>query len=299
MMIGLLTVAALLGLCVVIWIVRAVHRDDDTARSLLTFACNGLPTGRAAWGQAMLAELGCIEGESARWLFALGGVRAAVAARTVGRLRTLPGLASVLAGVLTCAGLTAAALISHPDLRTSPKIRPFLIVAVVVLTSYAALAVARASDAHPTARSARRLGLLTGAALAVPWFVFAAGWWNLHGAPLILVIATPLVAGVAATRSTGSTHAGVSTATWAGLVAGIAVFVAVAIDGFATADGPYDAGQLSEYAHSGYSSSSAYWMGEDLAESLLLLMIIPCLTISLGIAGAAIANLRGPHHPHR
>jgi hypothetical protein len=86
--IGLLTAVALLGTSVLLWIVRAVRRDGDTARWLLTLACNGLPADRAAWGQAMCTELTFIDGRAARWRFALGGIRAATTARTVERLRT-------------------------------------------------------------------------------------------------------------------------------------------------------------------------------------------------------------------
>ena len=77
------------------------------------------------------------------------------------------------------------------------------------------------------------------------------------------------------------------------------MFIAFTIDGFATANGPYDASQRSEYARSGYPSPTAYWLGEDLAASLLLLMIIPCLTIALGTVGAVIANVRSLRRPHR
>jgi hypothetical protein len=287
---GLLAAAALLGTCVLIGIVRAVRRDGDTARYLLTLACNGLPAGRTAWGHAMRTELTYIEGRAARWRFALGGIRAATNARTIGRLRTQPGLALVLAGLLTAAGLTVTALVTYPSLRTSPKIRPFLIVTIVVFAIYVALAVASASDTRTAAHRARRYGLLTGAILAVPWFVFAAGWWNLHGTPLILAILIPVVAAAAATRVAGSSRAGISTVLWAGLIAGIAVFIGFTIDGFATANGPYDAGQLSEYARSGNPDPTAYWMGEDLAAAVLLLMIIPCLTIASGTVGAVIAN---------
>jgi hypothetical protein len=290
--IGLLTAAALLSICVLIGIVRAVHRDGDTARYLLTLACTGLPADRAAWGQAMRTELTYIEGPAARWRFALGGISAAVTARTVGRLRTQPGLVFVLAGLLTGTGLIVTALVTYPSLRSSPKIRPFLIVTIVVFAVYAALAVAAASDTHAAARRARRSGLLTGAVLAPPWFVFAAGWWNLHGTPLILTVGIPVVTAAATTRAAGNPRTGISTTVWAGLTAGIAVFIAFTIAGFATANGPYDASQLAEYAHSGNPSSAAYWMGEDLAASLLLLMIIPCLTIALGSIGTVIATMR-------
>jgi len=80
--------------------------------------------------------------------------------------------------------------------------------------------------------------------------------------------------------------------TWTALVAGLVVFVGSTIDGFATAGGPYDTGQLDEFHSSGYASLPAYWMGEDLAVAVLLLIFVPCLTVTVGSIGAVIGGLR-------
>ena len=82
--------------------------------------------------------------------------------------------------------------------------------------------------------------------------------------------------------------------TWAGLIAGLTVFIGNAIDAFATAGSSGDATRLPGYADSGISGSAAYWMGEGLAISLLFLLLIPCVTIILGTPGAVIGDTLRP-----
>ncbi len=183
--------------------VRTEARADgaDGASTVLAVACRGLPADRIGWGQAMRSELASIDGPAARRRFALGAVFAAFRARIAGPLTGRPSLALALAGVAACAGLTVAALIAYPALLGSGKLPLFLTVLAVALAGYAALAVARARDARPGARAARRQGMLTGVLLGAIWFAFDAAWRNLHGLPLILAAVVPVLAGAIAARS--------------------------------------------------------------------------------------------------
>lgn len=295
MIISLVIALPLIAAYLLVRLARAVataRREPgaDGASAVLALACRRLPADRAGWGQAMLAELDSVDGRAARWRFALGAAFAAVGARITGPLTGRPSLTLALAGIAACAGLTVAALITYPALLGSRQLPLFLAVLTVVLAGYAVLAVARARDTSPGASAARRQGMLAGLLLGATWFVFDTAWWNLHGRPLVLAVIVPLLAGVAAARRAGGLRAGLTSVTWAGLVAGLAVFIANTVDALATAHSSGDASRLPGYIHSGITGSAAYWTGEGLAISLLFLLLIPSVTIILGSLGAVIGN---------
>jgi hypothetical protein len=280
----------------VVWLVRAFGRmravEGDAATAVLALACEHLPADRAEWGRAMCTELACIDGRTARWRFALGGVRAALSARLSGRMTGKPDLSIVVAGALVCLGLVVAALATYPALLGEPKLPLLLGALAVVLCGYTLIASASARNTTPAVRGPRATGLIAGVVLGVVWLVFAAAWWNLHGWPLVAAIVLPVVAGGYFARSTGAALAAVKALTRTALIAGLVVFVGSAIDAFVTAGGPYDTSQLDEFHHSGYTSLPAYWMGEDLAVAVMLLIFVPCLTVAVGSIGAVAVGLR-------
>jgi hypothetical protein len=279
-----------------VWLVRAVGRirvvEGDAATAVLSLACEHLPADRAEWGRAMRTELACIDGRTARWRFALGGVRAALSARLFGRMTGQPGLSIVVVGTLVCAGLVVAALATYPALLGEPKLPLLLGALTVVLLAYTLIASAWARNTTSAVRDARATGLIAGVVLGVVWLVFAAAWWNLHGWPLVAAVVLPVLAGGYFARSTGGALAGVKALTRTALVAGLVVFVGSAIDAFVTAGGPYDTGQLDEFHRSGYTSLPTYWMGEELAVAVMLLIVVPCLTLTVGSIGAVVGGLR-------
>ncbi|HEV7650410.1 MAG TPA: hypothetical protein VGP26_19865 [Actinophytocola sp.] len=298
MVISVAVVLALLCTYGLVRTVRAVAEarrgsPGDPARALLTLACRRLPADRVDWGRAMIAELDNLDHAAARWRFALGGVRAATLARLTGRGTGHPGVTMLMLGILACAGLVVTALVAYPALRADRKIPLFLAAMVVILAGYAGLARARARDMSAESAAARRYGLIGGSILAIAWVVAATAWWHLHSAPFVLAVLAPIAAGGFVARFHGR-RAGIASVVWAGLTAGLAVFITLAIDAFATAAGPYDASQLAEYAHSDSTTIAAYWMGEDLAVSLALLLLIPCLTVVAGALGAAMTPPRRP-----
>jgi hypothetical protein len=240
----------------------------------------------------MRTELACVDGRAARWRFALGGARAALSARLFGRMTGQPDLSVVVAGALVCAGLVVAALATYPALLGEPKLPLLLGALTVVLVGYMLIASARARNTTPVVPGSRATGLIAGVVIGAVWLVFAAAWWNLHGWPLVAAVVLPVVAGGYFARSAGSARAAVKALTSTALVAGLVVFVGSAIDAFVTASGPYDTGQLDEFRNSGYTSLPAYWMGEDLAAAVMLLIFVPCLTLAVGSIGAAIGGVR-------
>ena len=80
------------------------------------------------------------------------------------------------------------------------------------------------------------------------------------------------------------------------MVAGLFAFILSTLQAFATANGPYWTSQLDESAARGYASVATYWMGEGLATSLLLLLLIPSRTVLFGTIGAIIGQGRRPTH---
>lgn len=302
MVIAVAMVLALLcgyGLFRTVRVVAEARRGSpgDPARTLLAVACHRLPADRVDWGRAMIAELDGLAGldglddAAARWRFALGGARAATLARLTGRGTGQPGVTMLMLGIVVCAGLVVTALIAYPALRVNPKIPLFLVVLIVILAGYAGLARARSRDTGVDAITARHYGLISGPILAVAWVVAATAWWHLRSGPFVLAVLAPVAIGGFVARSHGR-RAGVASVVWAGLAAGLVVFSTLAVDAFATAAGPYDAGQLAEYAHSDATTISAYWMGEDLGVSLALLLLIPCLTVVTGALGVAMTPRR-------
>jgi hypothetical protein len=147
------------------------------------------------------------------------------------------------------------------------------------LVGYLAVAVAT-TDVGPFASTMHRWSILVGGATAATWFAFTAAWWHLHGAPLAAAALLPMLGSAIAARTTGSTRAGITMATWAGLIGGTAVFIAATIDALATA------GDAS-------ASSRTAQVGEGLAIAALLLLLVPCATVVAGTAGAILARI---HH---
>jgi len=169
MTLGLDVLLVLFLAAAVVWLVRTVGRlrsvDGDAATAVLVLACEHLPAARADWGRAMLTELSCVDGRTARWRFALGGVRAALSARLFGRMTGQPDLSVVVAGALVCAGLVVAALVTYPALLRDSKLPLLLGVLIVVLIGYLLIASARARRTTPAVRGTRATGLIAGVVL--------------------------------------------------------------------------------------------------------------------------------------
>jgi hypothetical protein len=260
-------------------LVRALWRARDGAdfsATVLAVACRLLPADRAYWGEAMRTELACIESTTARRRFATGAIRATMTARLIGRRQARPDVIAILAATTACAALVAATFISVPGLRDLHHVSLMLAVLAAALASYAVLIVAT-TDAGGGAPAIRRWTTSAGFAIAATWIVFATAWWNLHGTPLAVAVLLPMLAAALTTRTTGSTRAGITMATRMGLIGGILVFLAATVITLATAGSP-DPGRR------------AATVGEGLAVSTLLLLLVPCLTAVAGAAGALIAR---------
>ncbi|GAA3635500.1 hypothetical protein [Microlunatus ginsengisoli] len=272
--------------------------DHDLPSVLLRLACRRLPADRNEWGRALGAELAAIDSRSDRWSFVLGGVRTMIGGRLAGRLDR-PSLAAFLGAVAVCAGLVVASIAAYPSLIMNARTPTFLIVVALVLGCYAVPAVAEARAAAQNRQSSapgRRWAVLTGLAVGLVWALFASGWLNLHGWPLIAVAALPTATGALSARRPGGLRVGIEVVRPMAVVAGLSAFILSTLQALVTANGPYDTGQLDEAAGHGHASVATYWMGEGLAASLLLLLVVPLCTVLCGTIGAIIGQIRRPAH---
>ena len=206
-------------------------RDDVPVR-LLRWAAGLLSAQRADWGQAMLGELGQIEGRGRRWRFAVGCAGAALLLAPWGRAAAAVwAMTAVAAGA---AGLYAATIVRY---RLGAGDWVFAAVVLVILAGYALVAsvlLRQPGVALP--------GLLGGLFIALTWLA-PAGYtfydviasviplW----AVLVQVIVVPVLVGVAGTLWGGSAAVGRRIARLAAISAGLYIFlygtIAVAVLG--------------------------------------------------------------------
>ena len=72
----------------------------------------------------------------------------------------------------------------------------------------------------------------------------------------------------------------------------LTVFLVLATDTLVTGGRPYDAGQLQDFATSGYPDMATYAVSDNLGTSMVLLLLMSAMTALLGSAGATLATRR-------
>jgi hypothetical protein len=255
-------------------------REDVPVR-LLRWAAGLMSADRDEWGQAMLGELGYLDGRSRRWRFAIGCVGAALLMPPWGR-----AAAAVWATVLVAAGAAGlyVAMVIRYRLGTGDWV--FAAIALAFLAGFtlaAATLLRRPGVALP--------GLLGGLFAALAWLaisgftfygVFApvtAKFW-----PLVPMVAVPVLAGATGTLWGGSAATGTRAARLAAISAGLGLYlfgtIAVAVLG---AGGPPDPG-----------NSVSFIVSDRLGNNVVAdLVFIPLVTATVGwAAAAATARLR-------
>jgi hypothetical protein len=267
---------------------------------VLAAAVRLLPADRAPWGRAMIAELGHLHGRSSRRRFVAGCLRAIVLAprATDEHGRSLVGV--IAAAAAGCVGLVAYGLIHYPGLHTGPGIwvaTAAFLAALVVYLLTAVVVVGRLTG--PRRQALVPLTLIGGAAVAVLWWlvgVAAASSWVPGVLPVVLIpVGSVALGGVAAWRGR-SAAAGRQVAVLAALLAGpllVLGWVGVAV---LTGGQPYVPGLVRDFHASGAPDLATYAVDDNLGTGMMLLLLVPLLTWTLGSAGAsalATARLRG------
>jgi hypothetical protein len=195
-------------------------RDDVPVR-LLRWAVSLLSAQREEWGQAMLGELGHIDGRVRRWRFAAGCMSAALLLPPWGRdAAAVCAMAAVAAGSV---GLYAFVGVRY-GLPAWDWV--FAAVALVLLVSYTLAA-------SVLLRSPRVAlpGLLGGLLAALIWLAPGYTFWDVvtsvtpRWVGLVQVIVVPLLVGVVGTLRGGSAAAGRRIARLAAFSAALYVFL--------------------------------------------------------------------------
>jgi hypothetical protein len=288
-----LIIFALVVLAVAAGIYRAWRRGSsgraDIPALIVGWAARLLSVDRAEWGQAMLGELGQYKG-FARWRFALGCAVAAIGLPRRGRSGRWV-MASVLVASIASAGLVGYGFVRYPGMVTGTGTWLALAAFAAVLAGFVVItgATTRQSPVAVT-------GLVCGCALAGVWIVVGAiALSTRNTASMFFLLILPLASigvGVVGTRRGRTRTAGRRAALVSAVVAALAVFLVLATGTLITGGRPYDAGQLRDFASSGYPDIATYAVSDNLGTAMVLLLLMSTMTALLGSTGAALANRR-------
>jgi hypothetical protein len=272
--------------------------DGDRPARLLALAVQALPSAQAEWGAAMRAELGAARGAGARWSFAGGCARAALASRVRASIfapqRGGRGARSlVLAAIVAVLALGLFGAARYPSLRAGTAGWAAVATFVAILALYAAGALSLTRGSTRDADAVRRSGVGGGVLIGAAWLAIVmpgAFPKALVGLPLAASLLVP--AGVAAVvaRSTGHARAGADAALWSGLVGSLLAFAVWVSATYASDGRPYDAQLLRDFRHSGAHDLAAYAVGDTLGGAIGLLVVVPLVALALGSLGARLAT---------
>ncbi len=265
------------------------HRRDrgaDMPAVVVGWAARLISVDRAEWGRAMLGELGQYQG-LARVRFALGCVVAALGLPRRDRSgRWL--LASVLVASVTSAGLVGYGFVRYPGMVTGAG-------TWLALAAFAAVLAGFVVAAGVTTRQPRVgvLGLVSGGAGGGVWIAAATSLGSAASIPLLCTLPlAPIVVGIVAARGGRGRAAGRRVALVSAVVATLAVFLVLAGDTVLTGGRPYDAGQLRDFAGSGYPDLATYAVSDDLGTEMVLLLLMAAVTGLFGFLGTTLGARR-------
>ena len=269
----------------------------DLSSRLLAAAVRLLPADRAHWGRAMVAELSHLHGRIARRRFVAGCLRAILLAP---RTQDAPGrsLVGVLATAAAgCVGLVAYGLARYPGLRTGPGVWLATAAFLAAVAAYLLTAVVIVGRVTEPRRHLLRLALLGAPAIAELWWLvgIAATSSLVSGVlPVVLIPLGSLALGGAAGWRCKRAAEGRQVVLLAALLAGLLVFLGWIGAAVLTGGHPYDPGLVRDFHASGAPDLATYAVDDDLGSGMMLLLLVPLLTWTLGSVGATLtAGRRG------
>jgi hypothetical protein len=272
----------------------------DLAARFLAAAVRLLPSDRATWGFAMTGELAQLTDRGERWRFVFGCVRA-ILLTPPGRGEPGRGLVAAVGAVaLGCVSVVAYGLVRYPGLRTGSAVW------FVVLAFLGALVLYVLASMQVVARLTRLgdgllgLGLLAGLVLAGLWLLIGATATSSTAAGVLPVVFIPLgslAVGAAGAWRSRSATTGRQVAVLAAVIAGLVLFLGWVTMAVLTGGRPYDPGLLRDFQSSGAPDLATYAVDDNLGAGMMLLLLVPALTVSLGSVGSMIAGrLRAGRH---
>jgi len=288
-------IVGLLGLAIAAGAYGALHQHRmhggrvDVPAAIVGWASRLLATDRAEWGQAMAGELGQYHG-AARWQYALGCAVAALGLpRRGGSGRWV--VMSVLVAAIASAALVGNEFIRYPRMVTGAGTWLALATFAVALTGFVVVTgvITRESRNGGTA-------LVAGCVTAGVWIAVGVVLLSLHSKGLVFVLlALPLLSvavGVVGARRGQTRTAGLRTAVVSAVVASLVVFLVLAVNIMITGGRPYDAGQIQDFATSGYPDMATYAISDNLGTAMVLLLFMSVTNTVFGSAGAALQARR-------
>jgi hypothetical protein len=252
---------------------------EDAPLRLMRWAAGLLPPQRAEWGQAMLGELGHLDGRIRRMRFALGCVGAAL---------VLPPWGRAAAGIWAMITLAAASVGLYGGMAARYRLAAGDWIAAAILTVFvtgvllgASALVRRPGVAIP--------GLLGGLFITVTWLTLSGFTFYDQILPttvpwhrLVQVIVVPFIVGAAGTVWGRDPVAGRRIARLAAITAGLGLFVyksiAVAAIG---GGGPFDQDG---------GGTLRGTISDRLGNNLILLAFTTLVVATIGWGGAAAAG---------
>jgi hypothetical protein len=261
----------------------------DTPAAVVGWAARLLSVDRAEWGQAMLGELPQYKG-FARWRYAWGCAMAAIGLPRRARSARWV-MASVLVASIASAGLVGYGFARYPGMVTGTGTWLALATFTALLAGFVVVTgvTTRQSPIGVT-------GLVTGCALAGVWLLVGpVALFTRTKTSMFLLLILPLISiavGVVGTLRGHTRTAGRRTALVSAVVAALAVFLVLATDTLITGGRPYDAGQLRDFATSGYPDIATYVVNDNLGTAMVLLLFMSVMTGLLGSLGAVLTTPR-------
>ena len=252
---------------------------EDAPLRLMRWAAGLLSPQRAEWGQAMLGELGHLEGRIRRMRFALGCVIAAL---------VLPPWGRAAAGIWAIIVLAAGAVGLYAGMAARYRLGGGDWIAAAILTVFATGALLGAS-ALVRRPGVAVPGLLGGLFITVTWLALSGFTFYGQLLPdivpwhrLVQVIVAPFAVGAAGTAWSRDPAAGRRIARLAAITAGLGLFVyhtiAVAAIG---GGGPFDQDG---------GGTLRGTISDRLGNNLVLLAFTTLVTATIGWGGAAAAS---------
>ena len=292
-----LLVLCLLGAAVIVLRRRNVGASpagdvSDLQQRLLAASVALLAADRAEWGQAMVGELDRLTAPGERWRFVLGCARTTL---LLPPRRGAPGrliVTMVVSAAVACVGLVGYGLIRYPGVMTG--VRSWVAVAafLAVLVGYpvAANIIVRRMD-RP-AFDAVRVALIGAIVIAALWIIVGLER-SFGGSDYVATLLLALPLGSLSVGALGSwrgrtASTGRRAAVLSALGAGLLVFLVWVGDTVLTGGRPYDAGMVRDFHSSGAHDLATYAVNDNLGSAMMLLLLVPMLTASFGLAGAAI-----------
>jgi hypothetical protein len=175
-----------------------------------------------------------------------------------------------------------------------------VVIFAALLTTY--VVVARAAGDRLVDTRLTLASTFAGALIAASWLAIGLDS-SVDGPSALtvpLLVLGPVVAialGYLTTTISGSIRSGAGHVGLTALTAGFALFLVWAGCTVTAAGRPYDAALLRDFRSSGFADVSTYAVNDSLGTAMMLLVLVPLLSATSGLVGAATARIRSADRP--